>query len=85
MSRPGYGEEPLIHSAITDVLPEDHPLAHENTGCDKPGCSELLHYCINENMQTWVEAHNGNYCLPCFAALDDAEGIIGWSGSRDQA
>lgn len=81
MSRLGRGEEPLIHSGITDVLDETHPLAYETVYCNGNGCGEMLHHCINENMQTWVEAHKGNYCLPCFTALDEAQGVDGWSGA----
>ena len=80
MNRPGRGEEPLIHSGITDVLEDAHPLAHETTYCDGTDCGEMLHACNNENMTTWVEAHKGNYCLPCFTALDEAHGVDGWSG-----
>jgi hypothetical protein len=81
MSRPGRGEEPLIHSGITDVLDGTHPLANETTYCDGDHCAQMLHACNNENMTTWVEAHKGNYCLPCFTALDEADGVDGWSGS----
>jgi hypothetical protein len=79
MSRLGRGVEPLIHSGITDVLDETHPLAHETTYCDGANCAEMLHACNNENMTTWVEAHKGNYCLPCFTALDEADGVDAWS------
>ena len=72
--------EPLIHSGLTDVLDDTHPLAHETIYCGTPACTEMLHHCINENMQTWVEAPKGNYCLPCFTTLDEAKGVDGWSG-----
>ncbi len=77
-------QEPLIHSGVTDVLPEDHPLAYTSVCCDN--CSyhgTLLHYAINENMQTWVEIlgegkWQGNFCLPCFALIDqDGDWIDG--------
>lgn len=80
VSRLGRGEEPLIHSGLTDVLDDTHPLAYETTYCDGDNCGEMLHCGINENMQTWVEAHKGNYCLPCFTALDQAQCCDGWSG-----
>lgn len=79
--RPGLGEEPLIHSGVTDVLPDGHPLAHETVYCDGGECGEMLHSLINENVTTWVEAHRGNYCLQCFTALDEAQGVDGWSGA----
>lgn len=56
--------EPLIHSHITDVLPDDHPLAHETIFCG--GCTEMLHASNNECMQTWVESGAGAHCLRCF-------------------
>jgi hypothetical protein len=80
VSQLGCEDEPLIHSGLTDVLDEQHPQAHETVYCDGAGCKDMLHHCINENMQTWVEAHRGNYCLPCFVALDRAHGCDGWSG-----
>lgn len=82
---PEDDREPLIHSGLTDVLPERHPDAHQTVYCDGADCAgraEMLHHCINENMQTWVEAPKGNYCLPCFNALDRAQGCDGWSGER---
>lgn len=56
--------EPRIHSHILDVLPETHPLAHEQVACRLCGC--LVHAFNNECMQTWVECDNGPFCLPCF-------------------
>lgn len=79
---PEDDREPLIHSGLTDVLPERHPDAHQCVYCDGAECSEMLHCENNENMQTWVEAPKGNYCLPCFNALDRAQGCDGWSGER---
>lgn len=61
--------EPLIHSHITDGLPDDHPKAWETVWCD--GCpGEMLHCENNECMQTWVETGKGDYCLKCFAGLE---------------
>lgn len=68
--------EPLIHSGITDTLPQDHPLAYEPVYCDSCSrCATMLHASNNENMQTWVEISGtskwrGNYCLPCFVRID---------------
>lgn len=56
--------EPLIHSHITDCLPEDHPMAYEFVYCDK--CGDTLHACNNECMQTWTEMQRGNFCTKCF-------------------
>ena len=74
----GPRDEPRIHSGLTDVLPDNHPLRNRHTYCDRDKCRELLHCCINENMQTWVEANRGNYCLPCFAELDADDGSDAW-------
>jgi hypothetical protein len=59
--------EPVIHSHVTDVLPEEHPLAYDSVHCTD--CQTLLHYVNNECMTTWVEAANGPRCLNCFAKL----------------
>ena len=61
-------KEPVIHSHITDELPEDHPLAYKQLYCDK--CPDtLVHAFNNECMQTWVETRSGNYCLKCFSEI----------------
>jgi hypothetical protein len=65
--------EPRIHSHITDSLDPDHPLANDNVVCAV--CGVMVHHCINECMQTWVEAGTGEYCIKCFAALTDAEAL----------
>lgn len=74
-------EEPRIHSHITDSLDPDHKLANDNVACVI--CGAMVHHCINECMQTWVESGTGAYCIKCFAsltdveALDDAHGLKG--------
>lgn len=60
-----FTREPLIHSHITDVLVEQHPLAYEQVYCDKE-CGALLHAANNECMQTWYETEFGNFCTLCF-------------------
>ena len=57
-------KEPIIHSHITDVLPENHPLAYKTVYCDK--CGVMVHCGNNECMQTWLETSWGNYCTKCF-------------------
>lgn len=57
-------EEPIIHSHITDGLPDDHPLAFKNVGCEV--CHQPLHSMNNECMQTWLETVVGNFCTKCF-------------------
>jgi len=70
--------EPRIHSHITDVLPEGHPLARCNVHCDR--CGVLTHAFNNECMSTWVETGQGAFCLTCFArtrtdVLSNADGL----------
>jgi len=70
--------EPKIHSHLTDVLPESHPLAQEEVFCAE--CGEMVHAANNECMQTWVETGAGAYCLRCFAraagdVMDDKWGL----------
>ena len=57
--------EPLIHSHITDVLPDLHPLAFETISCK--ACGVMVHAANNECMQTWVESGVGAHCIKCFA------------------
>lgn len=65
--------EPLIHSHIMDSLLDEHYLAYTHVLCH--GCGGLLHAGNNECMQTWVETGKGNFCLPCFARLQDASAL----------
>jgi hypothetical protein len=67
--------EPVIHSQITDELPEGHPLAFEHLECR--ACGELIHSANNECMQTWVETGRGGFCLRCFFARCDDNGVLG--------
>lgn len=64
--------EPLLHTGITDVLPDDHPLAWTTVYCHNTQCREMLHAGNNENMQPWVESGCGHHCLHCFADITDA-------------
>lgn len=70
--------EPQIHSHITDLLPDEHPLAFHGVYCKV--CGMMLHASNNECMATWVESGSGNYCLAHFAAretlaLEDTDGL----------
>ncbi len=67
-------QEPLIHSHITDILPEWHPLAFGHVFCDK--CKESLHASNNECMQTWIESGAGNHCMRCFYLLADGDAAV---------
>jgi hypothetical protein len=59
-----FEKEIVIHTNISDALPENHPLAYKTVCCDK--CGETLHAVDNECMQTWFETDQGNYCANCF-------------------
>jgi len=68
--------EPLIHSHITDCLPDDHPLARTNVHC--VACSRLVHAFNNETMTTWVESGLGAFCLQCFASQSTGDDGAHW-------
>ncbi len=69
-----FTKEPIIHSHITDVLPEDHPLAYKKVYCDTK-CGHLVHAGNNECMRTWIETEFGNYCTTCFCLLEVMENL----------
>ena len=67
--------DPVLHSHIEDMLPDEHPLAFQQVWCDGNGRCEdwqeraLLHAANNECMQTWFETGKGNFCVSCFLRL----------------
>lgn len=67
----GRIKEPLIHSHISDLLPDDNKLAYNNVDCDI--CHEPIHAANNECLSTWVETGKGNFCLNCFNALASSD------------
>ena len=68
-------KEPIIHSHITYVLSDGHPLADETVNCIR--CAEMVHAFNNECMQTWVETGEGNFCFACFVKeVDPARGVL---------
>lgn len=69
--------EPRIHSHITDVFPDDHPLAYKNFGCEHLDCDALLHAGNNECMQTWIETGIGNFCVEHAPLSDVLRGELG--------
>lgn len=56
--------EPVLHSYVTDGLPEDHPLAWESVVC--LSCPALVHSIPNECMRPWFETGRGPRCFQCF-------------------
>ena len=61
-------KEPLIHSHITDGLPDEHTLAFSSVYCEN--CEVMVHAFNNECMQTWIEIETEKgikgYCTKCF-------------------
>lgn len=76
-----FARDPVLHSHIEDVLPDDHTLAFANVYCAGVGCGNgypaMLHAENNECMQTWVETGAGHFCIQCFAKLPDVEALGG--------
>jgi hypothetical protein len=66
-------KDPILHSHIEDVLPEDHPDAYKTLSCVE--CNRMIHAINNECMQTWIESGKGNFCLKCFACLPEVEAL----------
>jgi len=83
-------DEAVMHSHRSDVLHEDHYLAHEMVHCDACPNDRMVHASNNECMQTWFELPNKNYypglgidkevknvCGECFAKiLVASEGVF---------
>jgi len=66
-------KDPVLHSHIEDVLPDDHPLAFSDVFCRE--CGGMLHADNNECMQTWVETGLWNFCIQCFAKMPNASNL----------
>ena len=63
--------EPIIHSHITDGLPENHPRAYptETDGIFCEACRKMVHAVNNECMQTWIEWGEHICCGKCFGYI----------------
>lgn len=76
-----FTRDPILHSHIEDVLPDNHPLAFKNVYCVgidcRGGYPAMLHAENNECMQTWIEAGAGNFCISCFVKLPNVEALGG--------
>lgn len=73
--------EPVIHSHMTDMLPDEHPLAFETVYCDakrQHKCNGMLHCGNNECMTTWIEFAGKNVCMEVFASfiLETSHGVL---------
>jgi hypothetical protein len=58
-------QEPLLHTFLTDCLPDDHPWARTRVRCVQ--CDKVVHDVPNEVMDDWVETGIGPVCFTCFA------------------
>jgi RNase P subunit RPR2 len=67
MSSPDY----ILHTALVDALPDDHPQAWTSLFCD--ACGVMVHAFNNEYMRSWVESpdHTRRWCLDCYTANED--------------
>ena len=65
--------DPVLHSHIEDGLPEDHALAWRCVNCVT--CDKMVHAGNNECMSTWVETGKGEFCIRCFAGIQDVEAL----------
>lgn len=61
--------DPVLHTFITDSLPDDHPLAWESVAC--VACGGACHAVNNETMDNWFETGKGPHCWDCFIRLFD--------------
>ena len=55
--------EPVLHTHVTDGLPDDDPRAQESIVCIE--CKCLVHAFPNECMTAWADTDDGPLCLIC--------------------
>jgi hypothetical protein len=55
--------EPVLHTHVTDGLPDDDPRAWESIYCIVHG--GLVHSIPNECMTAWADTDDGPMCLAC--------------------
>ncbi len=82
-----HSQDPVCHSHVDDILPDDHPLAFRQVYCHssrhKIKNSPLLHAGNNECMQTWFEFSNIALCEQCFIKyLSYSNGVIEFTNFR---
>lgn len=58
--------EPVLHTFISDSLPDDDPMAWNSIYCID--CRGLVHSIPNECMSPWASTEAGPMCWGCLAA-----------------
>jgi hypothetical protein len=73
----------LIHTGLTDELPDDHPKAWSSVWCEI--CGTALHAMNNECMDDWIEPpeHSHAWCLVCFQRIDAGQVVLLDRARRD--
>ena len=61
--RDRWTTEPVLHTFITDGLPDDDPRALESIYCTD--CKVMVHSIPNECMKNWADTESGPLCLVC--------------------
>lgn len=71
-------QEPRLHTALTDVIPDDHPWAWKSVFC--VWCGQMVHGIPNECMDNWAETGLGPLCLSCLVeslnSYDDDDRLL---------
>lgn len=58
-----WTSEPILHTFVTDCLPDDDPRAWQTITCID--CGSCLHAIPNECMSEWADTESGPMCLKC--------------------
>lgn len=58
--------EPVLHTFISDCLPDDDPRAWMSIRC--VDCRGVVHSIPNECMSPWADTESGPMCWGCLAA-----------------
>lgn len=63
MNPEAWTTEPVLHSHVTDGLPDDDPRSMEVVACLQ--CGQMVHCMPNECMTAWADTEDGPMCLDC--------------------
>ena len=63
MNPEAWTTEPVLHSHVTDCLPDDDPRAQTSIRCVMHG--GVVHSIPNECMTAWADTEDGPLCLDC--------------------
>ena len=70
-----WATEPVLHTFITDGLPDDDPRAWDSIPCVR--CAGTVHSIPNECMDLWADTEAGPMCRWCLSwELDVNEGAL---------